>query len=64
MRKLGLKGYTIGGAKVSEKHANFIINYNHATGEDIKQLIEYVREKVREEYQVDLKVEQEFVNWE
>ena len=64
IEKLGLKGYTIGGAKVSEKHANFIINYNHATGEDIKQLIEYVREKVREEYQVDLKVEQEFVNWE
>ena len=61
---LGLKGFQIGGAKVSEKHANFIINYDHATGEDIKSLIEYVREKVKKEYHVELKVEQEFVNWE
>lgn len=60
----GLKGYSIGGAKVSEKHANFIINYDHATGEDIKNLIEYVQEKVKEHCQVELKVEQEFVNWE
>lgn len=64
IEQLGLKGYSIGGAKVSEKHANFIVNYDHATSEDIKQLIEYVREKVREKYQVELKVEQEFVNWE
>lgn len=61
---LGLKGFQIGGAKVSEKHANFIINYDHATGEDIKSLIEYVRERVKKEYHVELKVEQEFVNWE
>lgn len=61
---LGLKGFQIGGAKVSEKHANFIINYDHASSEDIKSLIEYVREKVKEEYHVELKVEQEFVNWE
>ena len=61
---LGLKGFQIGGAKVSEKHANFIINYDHATSEDIKSLIDYVKEKVRVEYQVELKVEQEFVNWE
>ena len=61
---LGLKGYTIGGAKVSEKHANFIINYNHASSEDIKNLIEYVKDKVKEKYHVELKVEQEFVNWE
>ena len=61
---LGLKGYTIGGAKVSEKHANFIINYNNATSKDIKDLIEYVRSKVKEAYGIELKVEQEFVNWE
>ena len=61
---LGLKGFQIGGAKVSEKHANFIINYDHATSEDIKSLIDYVKEKVRVEYHVELKVEQEFVNWE
>lgn len=61
---LGLKGFQIGGAKVSEKHANFIINYDHASSEDIKNLIDYVKEKVKNEYQVELKVEQEFVNWE
>lgn len=61
---LGYKGYTIGGAKVSEKHANFIINYKNATGKDIKELIELLQKDVKEKYDVDLKCEQEFVNWE
>ena len=61
---LGYKGYSIGGAKVSEKHANFIINYNNATSKDIKDLIEFIKKEVKEKYDVDLKVEQEFVNWE
>lgn len=60
----GLKGYTIGGAKVSDKHANFIINYNNATSEDIKQLIDFVKEKVKEKYNIELKQEQELINWE
>ena len=60
----GLKGYTIGGAKVSEKHANFIINYNNATSEDIKKLIDFVRSKVKEKYNIELKSEQELINWE
>lgn len=61
---LGLKGYSNGGAKVSDKHANFIINYNKATSKDIKELIDYVHDAVLKEYNVDLKIEQEFVNWE
>ncbi len=61
---LGYKGYSIGGAKVSEKHANFIINYNKATGEDIKKLIDFIKDEVKKNYDIDLKVEQEFVNWE
>lgn len=61
---LGLKGKMIGGAKVSEKHANFIINYKKAKSSDIKKLIELVHDKVLEEYDVDMKIEQEFVNWE
>ena len=61
---LGYKGFSIGGAKVSEKHANFIINYNKATGKDIKELIELLRKEVKEKYDIDLKCEQEFVNWE
>ncbi len=61
---LGLKGKRIGGAMVSEKHANFIINYENATAKDIKELIELVHNKVSTEYKIDLKVEQEFFNWE
>lgn len=61
---LGLKGYSIGGAKISEKHANFVVNYNNATSQNIKDLIDLIKSKVKEEYNVDLKVEQEFVNWE
>lgn len=64
IEELGLKGEKKGGAMVSEKHANFIINYKNATGEDIKELIEYVHDEVLKKYNVDMKIEQEFVNWE
>ncbi len=61
---LGYKGLIRGGAKVSEKHANFIINYNHATSEDIRELILFIKDSVKEKYNIELKIEQEFVNWE
>ncbi len=60
----GLKGYKIGGAKVSEKHANFIVNEGGATASNVRDLIMYVHDKVKEKTNVDLKIEQEFVNWE
>ncbi len=46
----GLKGYSIGGAQVSEKHAGFIINTGNATAKDIVNLINYVKEKVYEKF--------------
>ena len=61
---LGYKGLSKGGAKISEKHANFIINYNNATSKDIKDLIDFIKTEVKEKCNIDLKVEQEFVNWE
>ena len=64
IEELGLKGLKKGGAMVSDKHANFIINKDNASSKDIKELIDYVKEKVYEKYKVELKVEQEFVNWE
>ena len=61
IEELGYKGKSIGGAKVSEKHANFIINSGTATGEEIKKLICEIQNKVKENYDIELKVEQEFV---
>jgi UDP-N-acetylmuramate dehydrogenase len=60
---LGLKGHSIGGAKISEKHANFIVNYNNASGKDIKDLIDLVKKEVKAKYDIDLKCEQEIVEW-
>ena len=59
-----LKGYKIGGAQVSEKHANFIINADNASGEDIYKLIKYVHDTVLEKTNIDLIIEQEFIDWE
>lgn len=61
---LGYKGLIKGGAKVSDKHANFIVNYNHAKASDIKELIEFIQQTVKENYGIDLITEQEFINWE
>ncbi len=53
----GLKGYRIGGAEVSEKHANFIINTGTASAADIEQLIAYVQQQVKLKQGVDLHTE-------
>ena len=54
----GLRGLSVGGAKVSEKHAGFIVNFNHATAQDIKTLMDQVREKVKAQFGVELELEQ------
>ena len=64
IEELGYKGLSKGGAKVSEKHANFIINYDNAKAKDIKELIDFLKTEVKDKYNVDLTVEQEFINWE
>jgi UDP-N-acetylmuramate dehydrogenase len=53
----GLKGFSIGNAVVSEKHANFIVNHGGATATDIEALIEHVRCTVAERHGVWLKPE-------
>ncbi|EQB4335059.1 UDP-N-acetylmuramate dehydrogenase [Clostridium botulinum] len=53
----GLKGESIGGAQVSEKHSGFIINKGGATAGDILNLIEFVQNKVMEKFEVDLHTE-------
>ncbi len=61
IEKCGLKGKTIGGAQVSEKHAGFIINIGDATTKDITDLIAYCRDTVMEKIGVSLETEIRFV---
>ena len=53
----GLKGLTIGGAKISKKHANFIINNGKASANDVKKLVKTVQNKVKKQYKIALKPE-------
>ncbi|MCQ2487969.1 MAG: UDP-N-acetylmuramate dehydrogenase [Clostridia bacterium] len=53
----GMKGYTVGGAQVSEKHAGFVINVGGATSSDVLNLMSDVQKKVKEEKGVDLEPE-------
>ena len=57
IEQTGLKGYRIGGAEVSTLHANFIVNAGSATATDIKQLSEFVQQKVTEKFGIQLKRE-------
>jgi UDP-N-acetylmuramate dehydrogenase len=58
---LGLKGTRLGGAVVSERHANFIVNRDHATAADVLKLLDLVRERVLKACGVEL--EEEVVVW-
>ena len=53
----GLKGYTVGDAQISEKHAGFIINVGDATAKDVLDLVEYIKGVIRENYGVELECE-------
>ena len=53
----GLKGYTIGGAQVSEKHCGFVINKGGATSEDVLNLIRHIQDVVQEQFGVALETE-------
>lgn len=58
---LGLKGYRVGGAQVSPKHANYIVNLGDATASDVLRVIDAVRERVRAEFGVELQLEVKIV---
>ena len=59
--ELGLKGHSVGDARVSDRHANFFINAGHATQSDMLALIADVRQRVREKYGIEL--EEEVIVW-
>ncbi len=53
----GLKGYCLGGAQVSPKHAGFVINNNKATAEEVIELIYFIKKSIKEKYNVELSPE-------
>ena len=57
----GLKGYNIGGAEVSEKHAGFVINKGNATAKDILELIKYIQDKIYKEFEKKIELEIEII---
>jgi UDP-N-acetylmuramate dehydrogenase len=57
IQELGLKGYRIGGAEVSEKHAGFIVNRGGARAADVIALIEYIKARVQERFGITLETE-------
>ena len=57
IEKLGLRGYQVGGAMISDKHANFVPNTGTAKASDIIKIMTYVREKVKETYGIEMEDE-------
>jgi len=57
----GLSGYKIGGAQISEKHTNYIVNCGDARASDILRLIEHVQKIVKEKFDINLQIEQHIV---
>ncbi|WP_147531939.1 UDP-N-acetylmuramate dehydrogenase [Bacillus marasmi] len=61
IEKAGLKGFIMGGAKVSEMHGNFIVNNGNATAQDVLDLIQYIKDKIFELYHVRMETEVEII---
>ena len=59
----GLKGKSSGGAMVSPKHANFIVNFDNATSDDVIELIRLVRKTVKEKMGIDLELEVKLIGF-
>lgn len=63
IEELGYRGKSMGGAKVSDKHVNFIVNENEATAKDFMNLVQCIQNDVKRVYDVDLVMEVEKFNW-
>lgn len=63
IEEIGFRGKRLGGAKVSDKHANFIVNYDHAKAKDVYNLVVEIQEEVRNKYGLEMKMEVEKFNW-
>jgi len=58
----GMKGYSVGGCSISEKHANFIVNNGGGTATDYKKIVKEVQTKIKKLYNLDLELEVEYVD--
>ena len=63
IEQAGLKGYQIGGAQMSEKHANFLINKDNAQAEDVVKLSNYIKEQIKEKYDIQLEEEVQYIGF-
>lgn len=63
IEKAGLKGYTIGGAQVSEKHSGFIVNIGNATADDVLHLAEHIKSVVYNQFSVELEPEMKMIGF-
>lgn len=61
VEEAGLKGYTIGGAQISELHGNFIVNTGTATYKDVLSLIRHVQSTIKEKFSIEMETEVEIV---
>lgn len=60
----GMRGFQIGGARVSDKHCGFVINTGNATAQDVRSVISEIQERVKDMFRVDLETEVVFLGWE
>ncbi|NWQ43913.1 UDP-N-acetylmuramate dehydrogenase [Bacillus sp. EB106-08-02-XG196] len=61
IEEAGLKGFQIGGAKISEMHGNFIVNAGNATAKDVLDLIQYIKDKIEHLFGVKMETEVEII---
>ena len=59
----GMKGFQIGGARVSDKHCGFVINAGNATARDVRDVIGEIQRRVKDKFRVDLEPEVVFLGW-
>jgi UDP-N-acetylmuramate dehydrogenase len=64
VEEAGLKGHSFGGAMVSHKHSNFIVNYDNASANDVIELIKIIKKKVKEKTGIDLELEVKLIGFE
>lgn len=61
VEKANLKGYQLGGARISDMHGNFIVNAGGATAQDVLDLIQFIQKKIKEDYNVEMHTEVEII---